>query len=153
MCTIGLTALLAACSSPAHRASTPTPTSSTTTTTSPEVRTPVLGRVWGPGGQKGYGSARPALIFNGGDPTGLVEDVRWQSWGGVRAIGSGYSYYPHASVADSTREPVTVVAFDLSQCRGIPAYTAIEWYFPEHGERFDPNNYINVCTGDYVGSP
>ena len=44
--------------------------------------------------------------------------------------------------------------------RGLAAATfgqqpsdAVEWYFPQHGGKFDPNNYVNICTGDYVGTP
>ena len=32
------------------------------------------------------------------------------------------------------------------------AYTAIEWFFPQHGGKFDPKKYIDICTGDYVGA-
>jgi hypothetical protein len=38
-------------------------------------------------------------------------------------------------------------------CGGHPAYQAVEWYFPEHGEFFDPTTYINDCTGNYVYPP
>ncbi len=111
--------------------------------------------MWGPGGQRGYGEVRPSSIFNGGDPTGLVEEIHWRSWGEDRATGSGFAYYeaPGQIVAESTREPVTVIAFDLGTCRGARAYMAIEWYFPQHGERFDPNSYIDICMGRNVGTP
>lgn len=133
------------------------PIASTTTSDVPSkggTREPVLGRSWSPY-QHGYGSIRPGRIDNGGDPTGVVANVRWQSWGKDRAVGSGISTYLTGSqiVADGTQQRATVVAFNLGTCRGVPAYTAIEWYFPQHGDRFDPNNYINICTGQYVGSP
>ncbi len=113
---------------------------------------PVLGTTWGPD-QKGYGAARPDTIFNGGDPTGLVTDVRWKSWGGPVAIASGMSYDPHGgTVAGSTREKATVEAFNLGVCHGTLMYQAIEWYFPADGDKFDPHIYINICTGEYVGS-
>jgi hypothetical protein len=135
-------------SSPATVPTTPTTSASTTSAT----EQPVLGRSWSPN-QSGYGAVRPAAIDNGGDPTGKVEDVQWQSWGRDRATGSGFSYYvaPGKIVADGSRQPATVVAFDLGTCKGVHAYTAIEWYFPQHGETFDPNSYINICTGDHVG--
>jgi len=111
-----------------------------------------LGTTWGPD-QKGYGAARPDTIFNGGDPTGLVTDVRWKSWGGPVAIASGMSYDPHGgTVADSTREKATVEAFNLGVCHGTLMYQAIEWYFPVDGDKFDPHININICTGEYVGS-
>ena len=56
---------------------------------------PELGRVWAPG-QEGYGEARPTSISNGGDPTGVVGDIRWTSWGGARATGTGTSTYVSA---------------------------------------------------------
>jgi len=28
-------------------------------------------------------------------------------------------------------------------------YQEIEWYFPTHGQQFNPNGYINICTGAY----
>ena len=46
-----------------------------------------------------------------------------------------------------------MVAFNLGPCRGVSAYTAIELYYPQHGQTFDPKNYINICNGQYVGSP
>jgi len=103
--------------------------------------------------QKGYGQARPTTIFNGGDPTGLVERIVWQSWGGPVATGTGISEYvaPNQFVANGTSERSTVVAFNLGTCENTLMYQAIEWYFPQHGERFDPNVYINICTGAYVG--
>jgi hypothetical protein len=54
-------------------------------------------------------------------------------------------------VADGVQERATVVAFDLGVCNGVASYQAIEWYFPQDGQTFDPNNYINDCTGDYIG--
>jgi hypothetical protein len=116
------------------------------------VRLPTLGRPWG-SYQEGYGQVRPDGISNGGDPTGIVSAVRWQSWGGSKAIGTGISDYVsgNQTVAAGSQEPVTVVAFNLGMCEGKLAYRAIEWYFPQHGEAFNPNQYINICTGDYVG--
>lgn len=110
---------------------------------------PALGTIWS-SNQQGYGMTRPTAFFNGGDPTGLVKNVKWTSWGQARAEGDGQSYFPHQSVADSTLEPVHVIAFDLGDCHGTPAYRAIGWYFPGKGQTFDPKNYINICTGEYV---
>jgi hypothetical protein len=124
------------------------------TTTHPTPKpVPVLGAEWQPGNQKGYGTAHPDTIFNGGDPTGLVTGVRWQSWGGPVAIASGTSYDPGNSiVADSVQRTATVEAFNLGVCHGTLMYQAIEWYFPTDGQKFDPHIYINICTGTYVGS-
>jgi pimeloyl-ACP methyl ester carboxylesterase len=116
--------------------------------------TPVLGRPWAPD-QSGYGQTRPSFISNGGDPTGVVTDVHWQSWGGTRATGTGTSDYvgPGQDVAGGRQESVTIVAFNLGVCRGRRAYQAIQWYFPQRGDTFDPRHYINICTGQYIDLP
>lgn len=115
---------------------------------------PTLGLVWGPGGQQGYGTVRPETVFNGGDPTGLVQHINWYSWGGATAVGTGTAEYvaPGQSVAQGTAQPASIVAFDLGTCGGHPAYRAIEWWFPAHGGAFKSTTYINDCTGTYVGN-
>lgn len=112
--------------------------------------TPILAGPW-VSHQSGYGRSRPSRIFNGGDPTGLVTRIHWTSWGGARAIGTGTSDYvgPTQSVATGTQESARVVAFHLGSCHGRRAYDAIEWYFPQHGDRFSGGNYIDPCTGTY----
>jgi hypothetical protein len=40
----------------------------------------------------GWGTAKPARIFNGGDPSGLVTHIRWASWGGSTANGHGLNW-------------------------------------------------------------
>jgi len=111
---------------------------------------PVLGVVWGPY-QQGYGQPHPATIFNGGDPTGLVTRVVWHSWGKPRAEGDGIGLYAPGIVANGTEESAHVVAFDLGMCRGTLAYRAVEWYFPQHGQQFNPHAYIDICKGTFVG--
>jgi hypothetical protein len=109
---------------------------------------PVLGKVWAPD-QEGYGTAQPATIFNGGDPTGLVINIRWQSWGGPTAVGTGTSIDDSNSptVADAPTRQATVVAFDLGTCNGQLMYEAVDWYFPAIGQKFDPHDSLNMCTG------
>ena len=114
-------------------------------------RVPVLAGPWA-GGQEGYGHVKPRTIFNGGDPTGLVKNITWTSWGGRRAIGNGTSLWvgPHQIVAQGHFEKgARIVLFHLGRCHGRPAYNAIEWYFPRHGQQFTPGDYINACTGTY----
>lgn len=112
---------------------------------------PTLGIVWA-SAQKGYGQVRPTEVYNGGDPTGMVSAITWNSWGGPKATGTGTAIYvpPGGSVPDGKATPATVVAFNLGQCQGRLMYQAIEWYFPSKGETFNPTAYINICTGDYV---
>lgn len=112
---------------------------------------PTLGRVWA-GSQRGYGTVRPAEVFNGGDPTGRIWDITWSSWGGDQARGTGTAYYepPGASVAESVKAPATIVAYNLGTCDGQLMYQAAKWYFPAKGQTFDPAGHYNICTGDFV---
>jgi hypothetical protein len=122
----------------------------------PSAAVPVLGRLAGAFAQgQGFGQVRPTKIFNGGDPTGLVTEVTWSSWGGAQAVGSGMSDYVGAgqSVATGKQKPVTVVAFKLGNCHGTLMYKAVEWYFPKEGQAFNPGQYENVCAGSYVPTP
>jgi hypothetical protein len=103
---------------------------------------------------EGYGQVRPSIVDNRGDE--VVSGIHWHTWGGPRAIGTGMSFDyvgPHQIVPDfGAQQTATVVAFHLANCHGRRAYTAIEWYFPQHGQHFSPANYIDACTGTYSGS-
>jgi hypothetical protein len=114
-------------------------------------RAPVLAGPWAPG-QEGYGHVKPGTIFNGGDPTGLVKAIHWNSWGGRRATGTGTALWvgPHQFVAEGKFEKgASIVLFQRGRCDGRLAYNAIEWYFPRHEQKFSAGNYINACTGTY----
>jgi hypothetical protein len=113
----------AAARPPAAAPATPAmpPASPTAVTAAAGGAVPVLGRLAGVFDRgTGFGQARPAKIFNGGDPTGLVTKITWHSWGGPQATGSGTSEYvgPGRSVATGTAQPVTIVAFKLGTCHG-----------------------------------
>jgi len=101
---------------------------------------------------KGFGEVKPSEFYNGGDPTGLVTHIVWKSWGGPRAIGTGVSEYvaPNQDVAEGREQPATVVAFKLGTCFGDYVYEAVEWYFPQHGQSFNADQYENICTGAFV---
>lgn len=81
-------------------AATPTPPTSTSvpSITSPgaAAAVPVLGQSRGV--TEGYGSARPTTISNDGDPTGIVTNVSWQSWGGPEALATATGYYDPPNV-------------------------------------------------------
>jgi len=104
---------------------------------------------------KGFGQVEPSEIFNGGDPTGLVDHITWKSWGVSNAVGTGISDYvgPNEDVAQGSQEPATVVAFNLGTCGGKLMYRAVEWYFPQHGQVFQRSDYENICSGSYAGNP
>jgi hypothetical protein len=111
---------------------------------------PILAGPWA-SYQEGYGHVRPSTVFNGGDPTGLVRQIEWLTWGGSRAVGVGLGFYvaPNQITAEGTRQSVVIVLFQLGTCHRRRAYNAMEWYFPEHSEHFNPHQYINACTGQY----
>jgi hypothetical protein len=130
------------------------PASPTAPTSPPATAVPVLGRPAGVFAHgTGFGHVKPARIFNGGDPTGLVTHVVWRTWGHSRAVGSGVGYYdaPNQPVFKSKAERVSVVAFHLGDCHGTLMYQAVEWFFPQHGQSFDASRYENICAGTYVG--
>jgi len=56
---------------------------------------------------------------------------------------------PHQTVSQGTLEPVRVVAFQLGTCRTGYMYRAVEWYFPQHGQTFNPNRFADICIGAY----
>jgi hypothetical protein len=114
---------------------------------------PVLGKASVPT-QHGYGTTTPLIIDNGGDPTGILSNITWHSWGGSRATGTGTSDYVagSATVASGIQAQATVVVFNLGVCHGKPSYNAVEWYFPQYGQSFNSNRYINTCTGQHVGN-
>ncbi len=70
-----------------------------TTQTQPNNAGPVvLGskRFTGPNG-KGFGTAHPSLINNGGDASGVVENINWTHWGSKESLATGrtYIFKPH----------------------------------------------------------
>jgi hypothetical protein len=114
---------------------------------------PLLGQLVGTyfAGQ-GLGQPHPVTISLGGDGTSWVKNIAWNSWGGPTAVGVGTGYWegPGQIAAGATPEPATIEAFDRETCGGKPMYGALEWYFPEHGQHFDPKHYEDVCTGQSV---
>lgn len=134
---------------------TPGGSSSTATTSGtggPARPSPTLGvaSAWG-ASATGFGQVKPAQISLGGDPTGMLTGITWQSWGGDTATGSGTSTYlgPDQPAAQGMQEIATVVASDLGTCGGAPAYQQVKWYFPEQGETLSSgaNSTINTCSG------
>ncbi|UIJ35377.1 hypothetical protein [Allobranchiibius sp. GilTou73] len=102
---------------------------------------PTLGlEGWGTGvpNTRGFGDVRPHVIDNGGDPTGMVQDVTWSNWGGPTADGRGFGYFVPANepVAGSMRVPAQIRAYDLTTCGGHPAYRHVTWWFPSKGETY-----------------
>jgi len=112
---------------------------------------------------KGYGTARPSAISAGGDGSGDVEDITWDSWGGAQATGTGTASYGAGSYgtcpAWMAAHPgkdcnlrVPIVAYRLTNCGGHQGYSAVEWYFPQVGQTRDLNQpsyglpSYDICT-------
>jgi hypothetical protein len=114
--------------------------------------TPTLGGKWNHT-VIGIGAVRPSAIDVGGGATGQVNRVRWLTWGGATARGTGMAVDDHsgAPVATAPAEHATVVAFDLGVCNGRRMYQGLEWYFPENGETFTALRFKNICDGTDAG--
>ncbi|HEY6472116.1 MAG TPA: hypothetical protein VIY26_04430 [Acidimicrobiales bacterium] len=127
----------------------------TTTVTARPGTSPTLGiaAAWARVGPSvaGFGQVRPSEISLGGDPTGVLSGIIWQSWGGATATGTGTSTYvaPGQTVAQGSQQSATVVASELATCAGTPAYQQVKWYFPSEGEILSTGatTTVNTCTG------
>lgn len=88
------------------------------------------GKAFAPNGT-GWGTERPAEIFNGGDPSGLVTRIHWRSWGGAVAIGWGKNpiFKPHGGYY---RRPVAIElrASEVGTCEGHRAYLRLRFREP-----------------------
>lgn len=106
-------------------------TSRAAAASSTAARVPTLGaKVFAGRSGIGWGAYRPSEISNGGDPTGVVQAIHWESWGGPTAIGYGTGWYvgPNSIVADGTPGRTELRGSDLGHCtaRGPLAYEHLE---------------------------
>lgn len=102
---------------------------------------------------RGYGQARPKLISNDGDSTTEVLGIHWTSWGAGEATGTGKAVWvwPGSCVGCNGLTSAMVVAFNLGRCHGHRSYNALEWYFPQYEESFEPHQYYDTCSHSEVG--
>jgi hypothetical protein len=100
-----------------------------TSAAAPSVQTvhraqPVLGykRFAGTSGS-GWGKAHPKTIDNGGDPSGIVDHLRWTHWGHKKAFGKGKTFV-NKPQGGFYRRPATIRlrASDLGMCHRKLAY-------------------------------
>lgn len=81
---------------------------------------------------KGFGTAEPKEIFNGGDPSGSVRDIKWTGWGNPSAIGYGLNpiFKPHGGYY---RKPARIElrATSLGKCGKQVAYRKLEVRIPK----------------------
>ncbi len=77
---------------------------------------------------EGWGTAQPAKIFNGGDPSGLVTQIHWTHWGSKASIGHGLNaiFKPHGGYYGKLVH-IELRAYDLGKCspKGPRAYTRL----------------------------
>jgi hypothetical protein len=75
---------------------------------------------------EGWGSAQPARVYNGGDPGGLVTEIRWTSWGSSTAIGYGLNWIFKPGGGYYSRPVIVELrAQGLGHCESRPAYTQL----------------------------
>jgi hypothetical protein len=77
---------------------------------------------------EGWGTSKPAKIFNGGDPSGLVTQIYWTHWGSNVAIGHGLNaiFKPRGGYYRQLVH-IELRAYDLGRCsaNGPRAYTRL----------------------------
>jgi hypothetical protein len=98
------------------------------------VEVPILGsKAFSEPFGAGFGHAEPEIIFNGGDPSGEVSEIHWQSWGGPSAIGYGRNpiFRPKGGYFRKLAR-VELRATKLSKCNDHVAYTRLEIRAPKH---------------------
>lgn len=95
----------------------------------------VLGAAsFAPNGE-GFGTARPSVIFNGGVPSGLIRGIRWSSWGGRIARGSGMtSIYKPGGGYYRTPVRAKIKAYRIGRCYegGPRAYLRMKVRVPSY---------------------
>jgi hypothetical protein len=70
----------------------------------------------------GWGTPHPSEIFNGGDPSGRVTQIRWSGWGGAATVGHGLNaiFMPQGGYYGKLAG-IELIAYDLGRCtRGGP---------------------------------
>jgi hypothetical protein len=104
---------------------------------------------------KGFGTAEPSEIFNGGDPSGSVTKITWTGWGNPSAIGYGLNpiFKPHGGYY---RKPARAElrATDLGKCGNQAAYTKLEVRIPKKpggklGKWFSWSGAKTICKPPY----
>ncbi len=77
---------------------------------------------------RGFGTFKPSLIDNGGDPSGLADHIHWKHWGSKTARGHGRNsiFKPHGGYYRK-RPRIEFRAKRLGTCPGesVRAYTEL----------------------------
>jgi hypothetical protein len=94
----------------------------------------------------GHFAIEPFEVGNQVFPGMTFTNLNWQDWGNRQATAETTALFG----GPGEYGKVTVVAFDLGECDGVPAYQAVEW--PGTLQAFDPSSYFNLCTGQGIGT-
>lgn len=104
---------------------------------------------------KGFGTAEPSEIFNGGDPSGLVTHVQWDGWGNPTAIGHGLNaiFKPRGGYYRKLAH-IELRATKLGKCGKQRAYTKLEVRVPKKpggklGKWFSWSGAKTICKSPY----
>lgn len=100
---------------------------------------PTLGREKPFEWAEGFGGAQPESISLASTASSSVSDITWQSWGQPRAIGHGVTFHG----VDEPKSEIFVIAFDLGDCDGHPAYRKV--VRTSDPDEFDPGDATDVC--------
>jgi hypothetical protein len=105
-------------------------------------------------GAEGFGQVKPNTVYLGGDPTGRVDGITWQTWGGQQASGTGTGNWvgPGQIVAQATPQPVTITASDLGMCGSQYMYRAVQWFFAGEGQTSTSNPPLYLCVLEHPPS-
>jgi Ca-activated chloride channel family protein len=100
---------------------------------------PTLGRANFHEYAENFGTVEPDYFSTASTASSTVRDIRWESWGTERAIGRGLTY----GGVDNPNVDIIVVALDLGECDGHPAYRKLA--YPDDPNVIDPNNAADIC--------
>lgn len=104
-----------------------------------------------PGG-KGWGTAQPFAVDDGGDPSGKAWGLRWVGWGRGTASAAGFTYLAPTSSRGWRKGRLQLRASRIERCAaaGPRAYTRLQVRVAElHGGAFSAwrlwNGRPNLC--------
>ena len=104
---------------------------------------------------EGWGTAEPTEIFNGGDPSGSVRNIKWSGWGNPTAIGYGLNpiFKPHGGYYRKLAR-IELRATALGKCGKQAAYTKLEVRIPKKpggklGKWFSWSGAKTICKSPF----
>jgi hypothetical protein len=106
---------------------------------------------------RGWGTAHPRLIFNGGDPSGKAWNIRWQHWGAPVATGRGLTWVARPK-GSYYAKPGTIEmrGFLIKKCgrRGSRGYSRVRVRVASTGGHFSRwylwGGRHNLCVPEYA---